>query len=336
MPEYAMKTSDYLVHPGQPFSLHQIQSDDRGGLDKAEATGTLMPANIERLRALQERLYAANDWAVLVVIQAMDTAGKDGLIKHVMSGLNPAGCQVTAFKQPSSEELDHDYLWRINRALPRRGEIGIFNRSHYEEVIIARVHDLVAHQQLPPELVTPEIWQQRFRQIRDYERYLAENGVRIIKLFLHISRNEQRERLLDRIEQPDKHWKFSSGDVEERQYWDQYQRAYEQMLQETSTQHAPWYCIPADRKWFARTLTSTLLVELLEAIDPQYPSLNAEQVAALETCRTLLLEEPGAPPYVPESERKAREAAKAEKTRLDEADKAEAKEKKKKKSKKDK
>jgi PPK2 family polyphosphate:nucleotide phosphotransferase len=205
-----------------------------------------------------------------------------------MSGLNPQGTQVTSFKAPSSEELDHDYLWRISKALPRRGEIGIFNRSHYEDVIVARVHDLVSGSQLPQELVTPEIWEKRYRQIRDFERYLGENGIKVVKIFLHVSKEEQRERLLDRISQPDKNWKFNSGDIDERRYWDQYQEAYEHLLNHTSTPEAPWYVVPADRKWFARYLVSEIVLDALQGIDPQFPELSEQEKAMLAECRDIL------------------------------------------------
>ena len=305
-----MKTRDYLVAQGE-FSLKSIDTRDKAGLKKKEAKGKLMPANIERLAELQERLYAENKWAVLVVIQAMDTAGKDGLIKHVMTGLNPQGTQVTAFKVPTSEELDHDYLWRIHKGIPRRGNIGIFNRSHYEEVAVSRVHDLVATQQIPQELVTQDIWEQRYRQIRNYEEYLYENGIKVVKFFLHISADEQRERLMDRIWQPDKRWKFSAGDIEERQYWDQYQQAYELMLQNTSTVNSPWYVIPSDRKWFSRYLVSEILKETLEELDPQFPAQSHTDEELMLACRQLLLEDETAPPYVPEHIRDAGDEAEA-------------------------
>lgn len=267
--------------------------DTRGGsgLDKNEVTEKLMPANIRKMADLQERLYAENRHAVLIVLQAMDAAGKDGTIRHVMTGLNPQGTQVVSFKAPSSEESDHDYLWRIARALPRRGEIGIFNRSHYEDVIVARVHDLVSRSQLPEELVGPDIWNQRYRQIRDFERYLEENGITVVKIFLHVSKDEQRDRLLSRINEEEKNWKFSSGDIQERKYWDKYQEAYEQLLNHTSTPAAPWYVVPADRKWFARYLVSQIVLDTLEAINPRFPELSAQERAVLAECRRILEED---------------------------------------------
>ena len=267
--------------------------ETRGGddLDKKEVTDKLMGENIQKMAELQERLFAENQHGVLIVLQAMDAAGKDGTIKHVMTGLNPQGTQVVSFKVPSSEESDHDYLWRIGKALPRRGEIGIFNRSHYEDVIVARVHDLVKSSQIPGELITSDIWDQRYRQIQDFERYLGENGITVVKIFLHVSKDEQRERLLARINEEDKNWKFSSGDIEERKHWDKYQEAYENLLNRTSTPEAPWYVVPADRKWFARYLVSQVVLDTLEAINPQFPELSAQERATLAECRRILEED---------------------------------------------
>lgn len=300
-----MQTRDYMVREGREFKLSRIDPREKAGLEKQEAKEVLMPANIAALAKLQEQLYVANDWALLVVIQAMDTAGKDGLIKHVMSGLNPQGTQVTSFKAPSSEDLDHDYLWRINKALPRRGNIGIFNRSHYEEVAVARVHDLVEKQQIPQELVTDEIWNQRYHQIRGWENYLFNNGIKVVKFFLQISPEEQRERLLDRIWQPDKRWKFSAGDIEERQYWNEYQHVYEIMLQETSTKMNPWYVIPSDRKWFSRYLVSEILRETMEELKLEPPVQSRQEEELMLKGRRILLNEPGAQPYIPEHIRAA-------------------------------
>ena len=270
--------------------VHLKDFPTQGGddLNKKKTINEKMPDNIRKMAALQEKLYAQNRHGLLIVLQAMDAAGKDGTIKHVMSGLNPQGTQVVSFKAPSSEELDHDYLWRISKALPRRGEIGIFNRSHYEDVIVARVHDLVSGSQLPQELVTPEIWEKRYRQIRDFERYLGENGIKVVKIFLHVSKEEQRERLLERISQPDKNWKFNSGDIDERRYWEQYREAYEHLLTHTSTPEAPWYVVPADRKWFARYLVSEIVLDALQGIDPQFPELSEQEKAMLAECRDIL------------------------------------------------
>ncbi len=278
----------YEISDEGRVSLKDFETEGGSGLSKKKTVNEHMPANIKKMADLQERLYSENRHALLVVLQAMDAAGKDGTIKHVMTGLNPQGTQVVSFKAPSSEELDHDYLWRINKALPRRGEIGIFNRSHYEDVLVARVHDLVKGSQLPEELVTPDIWKKRYRQIRDFERYLSENGVKVVKIFLHISRDEQRRRLLDRINQPEKNWKFNAGDIDERRYWDQYQKAYEHLLGSTSTPEAPWYVVPADKKWFARYLVSEIVLKALEEIDPQFPELSEKERAQLDECRAIL------------------------------------------------
>lgn len=286
-----MKIEKYRVSNDKKMKLKDFDSRENGGLEKNVAKKQLMPANIEELKILQEKLFADNRHGVLIVLQAMDAAGKDGLVKHVMSGLNPAGTTVSSFKTPSAEENDHDYLWRVHKKMPRRGEIGIFNRSYYEEVIIARVHDLVATSQLPTSLVGDGIWDDRYRQIRDYERYLHENGIKVIKIFLHLSKEEQRERLLARIENPDKHWKFSSSDISERQYWDEYQDALETMIQETGTDYAPWYVVPADRKWFARYLASEILRESLEELDLSYPDLDDDELDVLDRGREILLNE---------------------------------------------
>jgi len=285
-----MDISAFRISGGQEVAIEDFTTRGGEGFDKKDVKKRLMPENISRMAALQERLFAENQHALLIVLQAMDAAGKDGTIKHVMTGLNPQGTQVVSFKVPSSEEADHDYLWRISKALPRRGEIGIFNRSHYEEVIVARVHDLVSASQLPQELVTADIWEDRYRQIRDFERYLGENGIQVVKIFLHVSKEEQRERLLSRIIEEDKNWKFSSGDIEERQHWDKYQAAYEQLLNHTATPQAPWYVVPADRKWFARFLVSQIVLEALERIDPQFPDLSLEERALLAEGRRMLEE----------------------------------------------
>ncbi len=283
-----MNIERYRIRPEEQVVLNRCPTTRDKSFQKKQAVNERMPANLKKMADLQERLYAENRYALLIVLQAMDAAGKDGAIKHVMRGLNPQGVQVVSFKQPSSEELDRDYLWRINRALPRRGEIGIFNRSHYEEVIVTRVHNLVQNQQIPQEFLTEHIWQERYRQMNDFERYLHENGTRVVKIFLHVSKDEQRERLLDRINEPDKNWKFSSGDVRERRFWDQYMQAYEDMLEHTSTDYAPWYCVPADSKWYARWVISQIVLEHLQDINPQFPELAAEERAVLEECRRLL------------------------------------------------
>ncbi len=283
-----MKTEQYRVTGGKRISLKEIPTAADKSLDKDKIIGSLMPENIRKMADIQEKLYAENTRSLLIVLQAMDAAGKDGVIRHVMTGLNPQGTQVVSFKVPSSEENDHDYLWRISKALPRRGEIGIFNRSHYEDVLVSRVHDLVKGSQIPPELVTEDIWQQRYRQIRDFERYLRENGTRIIKIYLHVSKQEQRQRLLDRINEPEKNWKFSSGDIQERRHWKKYQDAYEQMLEHTASMDAPWFIVPADNKWFARYLVSEIVLDTLKEMDPKIPELPESEKAMLQECREIL------------------------------------------------
>ncbi|HPY94080.1 MAG TPA: polyphosphate kinase 2 family protein [Clostridia bacterium] len=286
-----METARYKVTGGEKISLRDYSTHADKSADKGEAKDKLMPDNIAKMAELQEKLYAENRHALLIVLQAMDAAGKDGIIRHVMTGLNPQGTRVVSFKVPSSEENDQGYLWRINKALPPRGEIGIFNRSHYEDVLVARVHDLVQFSQLPPELVTKDIWDRRYRQIRDFERYLDENGTKVIKIFLHVSKDEQRDRLLDRINQPDKNWKFSAGDIQERKHWDKYMSAYESMLEHTATGEAPWFVVPADSKWFARYLVSQIVLETLREIDPRIPELPEAERAKLEECRRILEED---------------------------------------------
>jgi PPK2 family polyphosphate:nucleotide phosphotransferase len=251
----------------------------------------ILEQGIRRLSEMQDKLYASDRHSVLIIFQAMDAAGKDGTIRHVMSGINPQGCQVTSFKAPSAEELDHTYLWRCMKALPERGRIGIFNRSYYEEVLVVRVHPgILAGQKLPkpPDPGDQGFWDSRFRQINDFERYLSENGMTIIKFFLNVSREEQKERFLDRIEDPSKNWKFSSGDVKERQHWDKYMAAYDDMLRKTSTSYAPWYVIPADKKWYMRALVSDILVSRLEALNLNYPVLSPDQLSELREAGELL------------------------------------------------
>ncbi len=283
-----MDIKDYRITGGKKINLMEYPTDAGKSFDKEDVKKGSIPKNIMKMAELQERLYAENTHALLIVLQAMDAAGKDGVIRHVMTGLNPQGTQVVSFKVPSSEENDHDYLWRINKAMPRRGEIGIFNRSHYEDVLVSRVHDLVKVSQIPSELVKEDIWEKRYRQIRDFERHLGENGTTVIKIFLHVSKEEQRQRLLDRINEPDKNWKFSSGDIQERKHWDKYQKAYEQMLENTATQDAPWFIVPADSKWFSRYLVSEIVLDALERIDPKIPELPGEEKAMMEECRKIL------------------------------------------------
>ncbi|MDO5021942.1 MAG: polyphosphate kinase 2 family protein [Eubacteriales bacterium] len=286
-----MNTEKYLVKEGQKVDLKDFSTKRDEKLKREVVERTLMPDNIRQMAELQEKLYAENTSSLLIVFQAMDAAGKDSSIKHVMKGFNPQGVKVASFKVPSSEENDHDYLWRIHKEVPRRGEIGIFNRSHYEDVIVSKVHNLIESSQLPPELQTEDIFKKRYRQIRDYERYLYENGTMVVKFYLHLSKEEQKERLLERIENPDKNWKFSAGDVREREYWDLYMNAYEAMLENTSTDVAPWYVLPADNKWFTRYLISEILLEKLKEMDPQFPEFPEEQRENMEKCRKLLEKE---------------------------------------------
>lgn len=285
-----MDTSKFCIKDGSKFNLDSIRCDDTLDYtkkDRAKVEEMLRDNTLESAE-LQDKLYAQNKQSVLLIIQATDAAGKDGTIRSVTSGLNPTGCSVSCFKAPSTEELDHDYLWRINRQLPQRGTIGVFNRSHYEEVLVAKVHNLPAAQQLPENLVKEDIWKRRYRQINDFEKYLSENGVVIIKIFLHLSKDEQKKRILSRIDDPAKNWKFSAGDLDEREHWDEYRKAFEEMIQNTSTKHAPWYVIPADSKWFARTLVSEILLKTLKNIDPQYPQLPEDQQKLLLHYREIL------------------------------------------------
>ncbi len=281
-------TVRYKVKPGAKIRLQDYSTKRDEAADRREVEDCLMPANIQKLSVLQEKLYAENTRALLVVFQAMDAAGKDGCIKHVMTGINPQGVFVSSFKAPSSEENDHDYLWRIHQKAPRRGEIGVFNRSHYEDVLVSRVHDLLQSSQMPKDRLRPDIWTTRYRQICDYEKYLWENGVETVKFFLHISKDEQRKRLLSRIYDPDKNWKFSASDIQERKHWDKYMQAYEDMLSATSTKRSPWYVLPADSKWFTRYLVSQVLAQKLEQMNPQFPELSGEKRAKIDECRFIL------------------------------------------------
>ncbi len=270
------------------FRLADRPTDETGDHDKKSAQKKL-EADVEELSALQDRFYAHDRYALLVVIQAMDAAGKDGTIKHVLSGLNPSGCEVSVFKSPSAEELDHDFLWRCMKRMPERGRIGIFNRSYYEEVLVVRVRpEILRAQKLPTEKVTEGIWQERFADINHVEHYLWRNGTRILKFFLHVSKEEQRKRLLDRARDPDKNWKLSLADVKEREHWDAYQIAYEDALRSTSTDWAPWYVVPADTKWFARLAVADILVSALREIDPRYPEPSPSQKADVVRIREIL------------------------------------------------
>jgi len=286
-------TRPYRIDSGDGFRLDRIDPGDTLDLpsDKKAAREAL-EQGVQMLSELQQRLYAQNKWAVLLIFQAMDAAGKDGTIKHVMSGVNPQGCQVTSFKAPSALDLDHDYLWRANQALPERGRIGIFNRSYYEETLVVRVHpELLAKQSLPPDLVGPKLWKQRFEDIRHYERYLSRNGVVVLKFFLHLSKEEQKRRFLQRLERPEKNWKFSAADIRERGFWEDYSQAYEEMIRETATAHAPWFVVPADHKWFTRLVVAAAVIERLDGLDLRYPELNQDAKQALAQAREQLLAE---------------------------------------------
>jgi len=278
----------YRVDNGKEFRLKSVNSDDTEDLTKEGATVEL-ERGIERLRKEQEKLYAQDRWALLLIFQAMDAAGKDSAIKHVMSGINPQGCQVFSFKNPSAEELDHDFLWRTSRCLPERGRIGIFNRSYYEEMLVVRVHrELLERQKLPPRLVTEHVWKERFEDVNAFERYLARNGVAVRKFFLHVSKDEQKKRFLERIDNPDKNWKFTMDDVRERDHWDDYMAAYEDMIRHTSTDHAPWYVVPADNKWFTRLVVSAAIIDALNELDLAYPKVDKEKEEELAKARFLL------------------------------------------------
>lgn len=284
----------FRVTRGHKFRLRDVDPAETLGLqaeDKPRAREALA-AGVDALARLQDRLYAQNRWAVLLIFQAMDAAGKDSAIKHVMSGVNPQGCQVYSFKAPSAEELDHDYLWRCWKRLPERGRIGIFNRSYYEETLIVRVHpELLARQQLPPELVTRRIWKERFQDIRAFERYLHRNGVLVRKFFLHVSKAEQKRRFLERIENPDKNWKFSAADVAERRHWEAYMAAYEDMIRHTATAEAPWYVVPADHKWFTRLVVAAAVIDALASLNLRYPELGPAQRKELAAARRALWQE---------------------------------------------
>ena len=284
-----MKVKRFEARSGRGFRLSAHDPADTKGIgSKVEAEAQLAESTAT-MRELQERLYAQDRWSLLIVLQAMDAAGKDSTIKHVMSGLNPQGCEVHSFKAPSEEELDHDFLWRTSVRLPRRGHIGLFNRSYYEEVLVVRVHpEILARQKVPSGLVTKRVWDDRFEDINQYEGYLARNGTVIRKIFLHVSKEEQRRRFLARLEQPEKQWKFSMHDVEERKLWRKYMRVYEEAIRATSTTHAPWYIVPADHKWFSRLVVSRIIIEALEGLGLEFPALDPAQTRELAEVRRAL------------------------------------------------
>ena len=291
------KTSAKLVDPyrvtdGERFRLKDFDPCDTGKLHSKEAAAEMLDDGVKLLSRMQEKLYAQDRWSLLIVMQAMDAAGKDGAIKHVMSGVNPQGCDVHSFKAPSPEELDHDYLWRAHKAVPERGKIGIFNRSYYEEVLVVRVHEhLLAAQKIPESLITKNIWEERFEDIRRFERYLTRNGVVVVKFFLHLSRKEQKKRFLERLDDSKKNWKFSMADVKERGFWKDYQAAYDEMIRNTATRHAPWYVVPADNKWYTRLVVASAIIDTLDGLNLRFPDADAEVKKELQKVRAGLLAE---------------------------------------------
>ena len=279
----------YRVTEGRKFRLKDVKPNDTSGLASSEHADQWLKSGVERLAQLQEKLYAQNRWALLLIFQAMDAAGKDGTIKHVMSGINPQGCQVYSFKAPTSEELDHDFLWRTSRCLPERGRIGIFNRSYYEETLVVRVHaGALDRQRLPSHLITKNIWAERFEDIRAFERYATRNGIAIRKFFLHVSPEEQKRRFERRLDEPKKHWKFSAADAQERSYWHDYMRAYEDMIQNTSSLEAPWFVVPADNKWFTRLVVAAAVVDALEEMNLAFPVVDRSKRQQIAAARKML------------------------------------------------
>ena len=279
----------YRVDNGKKFRLKDFEPDDTSRVKSRKQAEKVLPLGIERMVDLQDKLYAQDRWAILLIFQAMDAAGKDGAIKHVMSGVNPQGCQVYSFKQPSAEDLDHDFLWRTNKCIPERGRIGIFNRSYYEEVLVVRVHkELLEREKMPPSLVTKNIWNERFADINAYEQYLSRNGVVIRKFFLNLSKEEQKRRFLKRLDEPDKNWKLSSADVAERERWPEYMTAYEEMIQRTATPHAPWYVVPANNKWYTRLVVAAAIVHAMEDLNLHYPTVDADKRKELKAARAAL------------------------------------------------
>jgi PPK2 family polyphosphate:nucleotide phosphotransferase len=284
---WASKLSDpYRVSHGKKFQLKDFDPASTAHVHSKEHAQQLLDKGIADMRGLQDKLYAQDRWAVLIILQGMDAAGKDGLIKHVMAGVNPQGCEVHSFKQPSVEELNHDFMWRSNQRLPERGHIGIFNRSYYEELLVVRVHPkILQNERVPEELMTNNIWQERFEDIRNSERYLARNGTVVRKFFLNLSRKEQKKRFLERLDNPEKNWKFSAADASERQFWDKYMDAYEEMIAETASKHAPWYVVPADNKWYTRMVVAAAIVDALAELKLSYPTVSAEQRKELAAAR---------------------------------------------------
>ena len=287
-------SKQYCVGNGEGFKLkdYETKASFNLGEEGKPLVKETLQIGVDALAAMQDILYAQDKWSLLIIFQAMDAAGKDGAIKHVMSGINPQGCQVSSFKAPSSEELDHDFLWRCQKHLPERGRIGIFNRSYYEEVLVVRVHEAILKgQKLPEKLVTKDIWEDRFQDIRNFEKYLNRNGTIVIKFFLNVSKEEQKERFIERIEDPEKNWKFSAGDVKERGYWNDYMHAYEELIKNTSTEKSPWYVIPADNKSYARIAIASAIIHALDEMELEYPTVSPEKIEELNAIKKVLLEE---------------------------------------------
>lgn len=287
-------SKQYCVGNGDKFRLkdYETKASFNLGEEGKELVKETLQIGVDALAAMQDILYAQDKWSLLIVFQAMDAAGKDGAIKHVMSGVNPQGCQVFSFKSPSSEDLDHDYLWRCQKHLPERGRIGIFNRSYYEEVLVVRVHEqILKNQKIPEKLITKDIWEDRFQDIRNFEKYLYRNGTIVIKFFLNVSKNEQKQRFIERVDDPDKNWKFSASDAKERAYWDDYMYAYEELIKNTSTEKSPWYVIPADNKSYARIAIASAIIATLDEMDLEYPKVSDAKIAELQAVKQALLNE---------------------------------------------
>lgn len=294
LPKISKLIEPYAVSDPKNFRLMHFDPGDTQGLESKAEADEHLSKNIQELSDMQEKLYAQDRWSVLLVLQAMDAAGKDSCIRHVMSGVNPQGCEVSAFKQPSTEELSHDYLWRASQRLPRRGWIGIFNRSYYEEVLVVRVHSqLLERERIPPPLVTKKIWKERFEDINGFERMLVRNGTIIRKIYLNVSKQEQRSRFLKRLDEPEKNWKFQESDVREREHWTGYMAAYEDMIAHTATNHAPWYIVPADHKWFTHLVVSAVIVEAIKELRLSFPRMDKARRKEIQTARKLLLQESG-------------------------------------------
>ncbi len=287
-------SEQYCVGNGESFKLkdYETKASFNLGEEGKELVKETLQIGVDALATMQDILYAQDKWSLLIIFQAMDAAGKDGAIKHVMSGVNPQGCQVSSFKAPSSEDLDHDFLWRCQKHLPERGRIGIFNRSYYEEVLVVRVHEqILKNQKLPEKLITKDIWNDRFQDIRNFEKYLNRNGTVVIKFFLNVSKKEQKERFIERVDDPDKNWKFSAADAKERGFWDDYMHAYEELIQNTSTEKSPWYVIPADNKSYARIAIASAIITALDELDLEYPTVSPEKIAELQAVKKALLDE---------------------------------------------